>query len=67
MAIIYILMTLIFGIGLCSVITGSLLPFVVADFPVGITITNIILGVILIAFSLGMIIVGAMTSEKEDI
>ena len=47
MAIVFVLMTLIFGIGLYSVITGSLLPFVIADFPVGITITNIILGIVL--------------------
>ena len=64
MAIVFVLMTLIFGIGLYSVITGSLLPFVVVDFPVGITITNIILGVILIVFSLGMIVVGAMNEER---
>lgn len=64
MTIVFVLMTLIFGIGLYSVITGSLLPFVIADFPVGITITNIILGVVLIVFSLGMIIVGAMSEER---
>ena len=64
MAIVFILMTLIFGIGLYSVITGSILPFVIADFPVGITITNIILGVVLIIFSLGMIVVGAMSDER---
>lgn len=64
MAIVFVLMTLIFGIGLYSVITGSLLPFVIADFPVGIAITNIILGVILIVFSLGMIVVGAMNEER---
>ena len=64
MTIVFVLMTLIFGIGLYSVITGSLLPFVVDDFPVGITITNIILGVILIVFSLGMIVVGTMSEER---
>ena len=64
MAIVFILMTLIFGIGLYSVITGSLLPFAIADFPVGITITNIILGVVLIVFSLGMIVVGTMSDER---
>lgn len=64
MTIVFILMTLIFGIGIYLIATGSLLPFVIADFPVGITITNIILGVILIVFSLGMIVVGAMSEER---
>ena len=57
MRLFLIIMTLIFGVGSYLVITGSLLPFIVADFPIGITITNNIIGIISILFSLGMVLI----------
>ena len=65
MTLFLIIMTLIFGVGSYLVITGSLLPFVLANFPIGITITNIIIGSVSILFSLGMVLIGTKVEEEQ--
>lgn len=64
MALIVMVMFLIFGIGLYLIIVGSVLPFVLPAFPIGITITNIILGVVLIVFSILVIVVSAIVDNQ---
>lgn len=64
MRLFLIIMTLIFGVGSYLVITGSLLPFIVADFPIGITITNNIIGIISILFSLGMVLIATKVETE---
>lgn len=65
MRLFLIIMSLIFGIGIYLVITGSLLPFIVVDFPIGITITNNIIGIVSILFSLGMVLIGVKVEEEQ--
>ena len=51
---VYIILFLIFGAGVYLVISGAMLPTIIQDFPLGIVITNIIFGVILIFFSFSL-------------
>lgn len=61
---VFIVLFLIFGVGLYLIIAGSVLPFVLTGFPIGITITNIILGVVLIVFSILVIVVSAIVDNQ---
>lgn len=65
MTLFLIIMTLIFGVGSYLVITGTILPFIVADFPIGITITNNIIGIVSILFSLGMVLIGVKVENEQ--
>ena len=65
MTLFLIIMTLIFGVGSYLVITGTILQFIVADFPIGITITNNIIGIVSILFSLGMVLIGVKVENEK--
>lgn len=53
---IYIILSLIFGAGVYLIMSGAILPTIIQDFPLGIVITNIIFGTILILFSFSLVI-----------
>lgn len=60
---VFIVLFLIFGIGLYLIIAGSILPFVLPAFPIGITIANIAFGVMLILYSIALITVAIADNE----
>lgn len=51
---VYIVLSLIFGCGAYLIFSGSILPTVIQNFPMGIVIANIICGVILVLFSFAL-------------
>lgn len=53
---VYIILSLIFGAGVYLIMSGAMLPTIIQDFPLGIVITNIIFGTILILFSFSLVI-----------
>ena len=53
---VYIILSLIFGAGVYLIMSGAMLPTIIQDFPLGIVITNIVFGVILILFSVSLVI-----------
>lgn len=62
MVLVIIVLTFLFGVGLYLIIAGSVLPFVLPAFPIGITVINIILGSILVIFSM----LGMLASDLSD-
>lgn len=62
MALAFILLFLIFGIGMYLIISGIILAFVLAGFPVALMVTNIILGAALLILG-ALVLIGVIEGE----
>lgn len=62
MALAFILLFLIFGIGMYLITSGIILAFVLAGFPVALMVTNIILGAALLILG-ALVLIGVIEGE----
>lgn len=62
MALAFILLFLIFGIGMYLITSGIILAFVLAGFPVALMVTNIILGAALPILG-ALVLIGVIEGE----
>lgn len=62
MVLAFILLFLIFGIGMYLITSGIILAFVLAGFPVALMVTNIILGVALLILG-ALVLIGVIEGE----
>lgn len=62
MALAFILLLLIFGIGMYLITSGIILAFVLAGFPVALMVTNIILGAALLILG-ALVLIGVIEGE----
>lgn len=62
MVLAFILLLLIFGIGMYLITSGIILVFVLAGFPVALMVTNIILGAALLILGI-VVLIGVIEGE----
>lgn len=62
MVLAFILLFLIFGIGMYLITSGIILAFVLAGFPVALMVTNIILGAALLILG-ALVLIGVIEGE----